>query len=267
MKRTRIITIVVVILALLGLSLNITAPPAAAQSGRTIVSAVFSTYVWGPSGHTVNAHEITAAWDANTVTWASFGGAFNPAVIGSFLPNAAGWYTVNVTSLVQAWVNTPASNHGLLLEEPGAAVSFSQYHSSDYTVDTTLRPKLDIDYTNAGAPATILHLTIQQGLAQGTTVGNVPDTFIEQALPNQNWGTSPFLVTGRNDPSAPTLVKQALFQFDLRSPTAVTLQSFDARPASAPDLTLPALGVLGMVGIVALRLRRTSKRAPSQMKH
>ena len=67
-------------------------------AGSTLESATFYAYAVIASGETVNIHRATDAWEEMTVTWNSFGGAYDPA---KFLrPETVG-------GLVAQAVNTP----------------------------------------------------------------------------------------------------------------------------------------------------------------
>ena len=121
--------------------------------GVTIDSAVFYIYVDGAGNQTVNVHKITTNWAENSATWNSFGEAFDPSVIGSFVSSAPGWYGVDVKSLVEEWLDGTTPNFGLVLEQ--GLTAFTTYHSSEF-VTVGLRPMLRIGYTTSGgstAPA------------------------------------------------------------------------------------------------------------------
>jgi hypothetical protein len=129
----------------------VNALPATAQGpiippGATIDSATFSIYVteFGPPGPPVivNMHRITATWTEPGVTWANFGGSYDPAVVGSFTASASGWQTADVTALVRAWVNNTYRNYGVLLEQTAQQFPATYYASSEYPYDASLRPRL-----------------------------------------------------------------------------------------------------------------------------
>jgi hypothetical protein len=86
-------------------------PPTAVLSSATLKLAQTNT---GPA--TGRMHRITAPWDEATVTWASFGSAFSPAIIGSF-SNASSSLSIPLTATVQGWVNGSIVNHGILIEQ------------------------------------------------------------------------------------------------------------------------------------------------------
>jgi len=178
----------------------------------TLQSATLSFYVFSPSSETVNVHRITQPWDEMTVTWNSFGGSYDAASAGSFVPNAAGWHSVDVKALVLGWLDGTYTDYGFLLEQNN--VSFTSYASSE-ALAAFIRPKLEICYTTTGGPVC---QTIQRGI-----YGEVPDTYIWQFLPDQNAGASDALFTGFFNGG----MKMSLIKFDLApTPLPASLGDF-----------------------------------------
>jgi hypothetical protein len=99
-----------------------------------VFSATLSLAADGSSSatRTVNLHRVTTQWDASaTWTRARFmvgwtGGDYDPQVLASVDVRGAGTYTMDVTTLVDAWYNNDQSNYGLLLRlpNPGQTVNF-----------------------------------------------------------------------------------------------------------------------------------------------
>lgn len=150
-----------------------------------IDSAVFSIYVGNASNQTVTVHRITAPWDEATVTFANFGGAFDPTVYGSYLTSSTGWRHVDVTSLVQGWIDGDYPNYGLLINQTTTA--YTVYPSSEFPTQS-VRPMLKICYTDGGGAVCE---TFQEGLN-----GIVPDAYIWALNPNVNYGSSERLYSG-----------------------------------------------------------------------
>jgi len=79
---------------------------------------------------TVFVHYVTGDWDESQVTWAESsastswttpGGDFDATVIASFAPDSDGVYReIDITSVVQDWVNGTLANYGLMLRSTGA---------------------------------------------------------------------------------------------------------------------------------------------------
>ncbi len=66
------------------------------------------------------------------------------------LPDANGWVTVDVTSLVRDWAVNPLANYGLLLKGQSEAKVEYSFYSSD-AIDPSLRPRLVVTYTVGGS--------------------------------------------------------------------------------------------------------------------
>ena len=101
---------------------------AAVPAGFGVVSATLTLSQINDGAAVVRVHRITAPWSDATVTWNNFGAAFDPTVVASFPnggPSYAGPVVADLTGLAQAWVNDPATNHGVLMEQdPSGATRF-----------------------------------------------------------------------------------------------------------------------------------------------
>ena len=133
-------------------------------AGVVIDTATLSLYQSAGIGNavTANVHYVTAAWDEAQVTWnerltgtawAPAGGEYNAYVAGQMtLDNTVGWKAGNVTQLVDLWHRGRITNNGLIVIAPSTgADSDKTFYSSDYAVDPSLRPKLEITYRTLGA--------------------------------------------------------------------------------------------------------------------
>lgn len=174
---------------LVGVTTQVLSAQVSIPQGSTINSAVFSIYAPdAPTYQTVRLHRVTADWGEYSVTWATFAKSYDPAGIGSFAVNGMGWQTVDVTLLVQAWVNGVYPNFGIVLEQ--GLTPFDVFHSSE-ALTVSLRPKLEIDYTSpAGAHG---HLVIQR---PDSDQNNVADAYIWELYPAYNGGGSQTLWVG-----------------------------------------------------------------------
>jgi hypothetical protein len=134
MSRLWVVMRGVALLALLAVGLHLAAAPAAAEvaipQGSIVHSATMSIYVSQASGQPVYLHRVTAPWEESTVTWNGFAGSYDGLVVGSFLADAVGWRTADLTALVQDWVNGTFPNYGVYMEQ-GLTFPFSLYSSSD----------------------------------------------------------------------------------------------------------------------------------------
>lgn len=125
----------------------------------TIISATLTLYVGGTGGECgATVHRMLQTWDEN-VTWGnSFGGngidaneavAASDAVVDG---PPSGPLGINVTTTVQAW-SDGADNYGWVFLAKPISTNGWHFHSSEYTADEALRPKLEVIIPE---PATLL---------------------------------------------------------------------------------------------------------------
>ncbi|HKZ48814.1 MAG TPA: DNRLRE domain-containing protein [Thermoplasmata archaeon] len=124
---------------------------------------------------TARVYAVSAPWDEAQVTWTDrltatpwgvAGGDYNPHRIDApVIDNTLGWKTWNVTALVDVWYRGLLPNYGLIFDPPNpGANSDKTFYSSDYMVDPTLRPKLDIRYRVLGVAADYVSATGGPGI-------------------------------------------------------------------------------------------------------
>ena len=130
-----------------------------------IDSAVFNMYLyfWSGKNDNVKTYKVTSAWlegdgdftgvtwdhrDKNgPVLWNIAGGDYDTATAGSFNAKATGWYSMDLTALVQEWIDGATPNYGIILAPPLSAGDHKNYyHSSENTLFTSLRPRLTVTY-------------------------------------------------------------------------------------------------------------------------
>jgi len=162
-----------------------------------VESATFYVYAIRGNDQTVNVHRITADWDEMVVTWNNFGGSFAPEVIGSFVPMAAGWYTVDVTALVMDWMAGTYMNYGILMDQVEEEYPRAVYLSRE---NVTEQPYLEICYSTGNGPECV------QIIAGA-------DAFIWELNPNQNNGDADILYTGWEFDT--DLEKQSMLWFEM----------------------------------------------------
>ena len=129
--------------------------------GATIESATLSLYKSSYYNYDYGAHRILKDWVASEVTWTqsrqgvpwsvagadSVGGDISSTVDGSGSAGwTPGWMDIDVTSGVQA-IAGGASNFGWRLVGTAGNNNLKKFHSSEYTTQPTLRPKLIINYS------------------------------------------------------------------------------------------------------------------------
>jgi uncharacterized repeat protein (TIGR01451 family) len=149
-------------------------PPAS-----TIVSAVLTVDVSNAqSGQTVSVYRATTNWAEPNVTWnfpwGTPGGDYNATPWGSYNPGSTGPKSIDITGLVQGWVNGTYSNQGVILIAGGAAGTSGVYSKEESNV--TLRPRLAVVYNELGGlsvvepqerPVIYLPLIMKNSLAGG----------------------------------------------------------------------------------------------------
>jgi hypothetical protein len=174
--------------------------------GATVTSAVLYLYAWEANAlQTVNVHRVTEEWIESEVTWidrvagtnwGSAGGSYDPNVEASFVPAAVGWVSVDITDLVNKWINEPGTypNYGMLLKQDALSLT-TRYWSRE---NGTNIPYVEITYN-------------------GTTVqisgADLPDAFIRSTVITPVGGADR-LAMG-NDIEDPK--KRVLLKFDIES--------------------------------------------------
>jgi len=100
---------------------------------------------------TVTAHHIVSPqdWsDTDAISWDSVvvGDAYGTISLKPSL-NPYGYYTIDITNLVQGWINGTIPNHGILLRGPENTVeSCRTFTTKDFNVEPNRNPKLLITY-------------------------------------------------------------------------------------------------------------------------
>jgi len=164
--------------------------------GATFESATLYVYADQAYGHTINVHRITAAWDEMTVSWSSFGGAYDAAIVNSFVTAGPDWYSVDVSDLVLGWMLEDYPNYGLLLDQGVEVYPMTRYRSKE---SETNKPYIEVCYTYEGDTECETDIVMQ-------------DAFIWELWPGSNYGDWVALFTGWE--SETTLEKQAMLQFE-----------------------------------------------------
>ncbi len=138
---------------------------AGVPAGATVTDAELKLWGWfnantGGGSATYEAHALTQNFDAATATWNNAssttawttpGGGYSATVAGTVSglssdPNRQEW---PVTSVVQGWVGTPSSEHGLLVRLSGETTSGPQERElflNRSAQEPNLRPELVVIY-------------------------------------------------------------------------------------------------------------------------
>ena len=96
----------------------------------------------------IRARRVTGAWSSSTLTWQSHPSSttVNQSPLATLYSSGSSWYTMDVTGIVQAWVNGSAANYGFLLldMEEGNPDHWTTWYSSDAV--SPHKPELYITY-------------------------------------------------------------------------------------------------------------------------
>ncbi|WP_437571044.1 DUF4215 domain-containing protein [Sorangium sp. So ce542] len=109
----------------------------------TILTATFATTVYSSGTQPISAHRVTAPWTELDATWSALSTSFASEVEDAFLGMDYGFASIDLTPLVQSWVNGSQPNYGFLLAEQ--APNRTNYRSSEHS-DPDSRPTLEICY-------------------------------------------------------------------------------------------------------------------------
>lgn len=182
--------------------------------GATIVSAVARFYVVSFT-HTKNVtvHQITADWDEATVTWGDISNDVNTSPLGSIPPGTpTGQYVeVNITALVQSWINGAAENYGVTLAPARLNGSTTARYTSREYGNVSQRPELVVKVSD-GSISNRANVTATGNLANGVEhtitqsdivlyqpgnnmtlqpdAANGEDAEVWQQQPNNNYGNA-----------------------------------------------------------------------------
>ena len=176
-----------------------------------LVSAVLKLYIIDSNTNAaVTVHQITADWTEADVTWNTINDKYNStasATIASAAP-AGQIIKINLTPLVQGWLNGSVSNQGIMLRTT-AAFDLAQYASKEYGTFSQ-QPQLEItvsDGSIANRADITVNATLNNGINQTVSHNNVvlyqaalntlqqqpntfsgKDTWVNQNKPTNNYG-------------------------------------------------------------------------------
>jgi hypothetical protein len=105
------------------------------------------TQSWVEGDNTANSGANWATYDG-TNNWATAGGDYDSTAedTTTILADTNAWYSWDISNLVRNWTSGSVNNYGMIfVSNSGSPAHF--VYSSDYSVDTSLRPKLIINYS------------------------------------------------------------------------------------------------------------------------
>jgi hypothetical protein len=204
-------------------------------AGARVLEAEFG--IWSVttigSGATYNIHALTrgftetsATWNAASsgTSWTAPGGDFDPTVADIVVGNTndPAWRWFYIDQIAQGWVDSPASNHGLLvkLANETSPAERTLFLSSE-AAEPKLRPKLTIVYTEP-TPVQTYH---------------APDTPATRLIPGDDY-TVPVTISNATATTLTALEWELSYRWELPDGTDVTTggnQLSTALPADVPS--------------------------------
>ena len=127
---------------------------------------LFATYRTNSGKLDLFAYQVLGAWDEG-VTWNTAPAAADSAVAATTLNDVNTQVTLDVTGLVQSWVNDPASNFGLMLNAADRNKVQYTFIASEFSQESAgpPYPLLEVTYTPP-IELTILHTNDEHGWLQ-----------------------------------------------------------------------------------------------------
>jgi RHS repeat-associated protein len=93
----------------------------------------------------VSLYPITKSWNSNNVNWSNQ--PTTDAVVSNQNVSTDGDYTFYTTNLVKDWYSGKKTNYGVMLKNTDETSDRKMFRSSDYSTDTSKKPKLTVAYT------------------------------------------------------------------------------------------------------------------------
>lgn len=125
-------------------------PPGITVSKATLCLYLQASCDLDSRSHTVRVHRITQDWSSSSVTWNNQPSHDSGTVWASRSVSSRswGWYTWDVTALVNGWLSGTYPNHGMMLRGPESSGNDSAVLKF-YTCDasgTTHDPRIEFSY-------------------------------------------------------------------------------------------------------------------------
>jgi RHS repeat-associated protein len=120
--------------------------------------------------------QATATWNnaSSSTPWTTAGGDFSSTVSDTVggVTNDPVRHEWDATSLTQGWINTPTSNHGVLIKVANETTTGPQERTVFTSAETSefqLRPQLDVTYVDATTDSTYYAPSVPARMTPGTT--------------------------------------------------------------------------------------------------
>jgi hypothetical protein len=126
--------------------------PLTIPANARVVNANLKLYqynTFGTDNFTIGLYKITGDWDESTITWNLQPTSSTDAEITiNITAGVTTWKSWDIDTLVQGWLDGTINNYGVVLKDTdeSSVDTYISFYTSDYTIDTTKRPKLEIYY-------------------------------------------------------------------------------------------------------------------------
>ena len=120
--------------------------------GRIVVSAELEFWVFymESDGGRVSLGACDYWWSEDSVTW-NTNMTIHPDTLqrADYPDGAEAWWSIDVTTIVQRWLDDDFANYGFLLYDPGSGADNLALSASEYSPDPNLRPRLVLELSDA----------------------------------------------------------------------------------------------------------------------
>ncbi len=203
-------------------------------TGSIVQSASLTLSVTSSTTGTYEPYELWRSWTEGDATW-NQSAAGTPwgaagaqqidvdraaAVLASVTSPTTGFVTINLNldgiALVQKWINTPSTNHGVTIQNYVNTTSDNVRFESSEATTATNRPKLTITYTTGASEVTVQGNEIgivdgdtTPGAADGTDFGSAlqSGTPVSKSFTVRNDGTATLTLSGLVVPAGFTVIE------------------------------------------------------------
>ncbi|MCD4819490.1 MAG: DNRLRE domain-containing protein [Candidatus Cloacimonetes bacterium] len=130
-------------------------------TGQTIESASLNLnrFLGCPQGGTTTTDFYAITEDWNEETWNPHSHAqYDNYVWATYGFNVNGWHSIDLTQLVQNWIDNGLENYGLLIRAQTGS-KFSKFYSKEHS-NSNLHPYLEVNYTPVYISESSIHGTI-----------------------------------------------------------------------------------------------------------
>lgn len=126
--------------------------PTSLPAGAVVTNTYLKLYQYnflGSGSLSVGLYKVTGNWGENSITWNNQPTSSSEAEAFRTIYTSTGtWRTWYIDDLVKGWLDGSISNYGMLLKpaDESSNDKAAYFRSSDYTIDNTKCPKLEIYY-------------------------------------------------------------------------------------------------------------------------